>query len=80
MINLLSLAKEKWVLVGGGEEGGAGTGTGTGTGEKRRVVTIEEVRRRYQELLDEMSAVELGRFDFGLGKDGGGGGERMDIL
>lgn len=67
VINLMSCATEKWVLVGGVDGG---------IGEKRRLVTIEEVRKRYQDLLDEMSVIETGNFDFGLAETG----ETMDIL
>lgn len=67
VINLMSCATEKWVLVGGMDGG---------IGEKRRLVTIEEVRKRYQDLLDEMSVIETGNFEFGLAETG----ETMDIL
>ncbi|KAF2460770.1 nucleoporin Nup120/160-domain-containing protein [Lineolata rhizophorae] len=44
---------------------------------KRKVVTLEDVRREYQEELDRAAAIEQGRFAFAAP---GGGGDEMDVL
>lgn len=68
--NLLACAGEGWVLSEGDE------GAGIGNGDKRRVVTIKDVRKGYQDELDRRSIIENGRFGFGYtnGQDG------MDVL
>lgn len=52
-------------------------------GGKRRVVTVEDLRRGYQTLLDEISVVENGRFGFGVEEEEGeeeeGEGEGMEL-
>lgn len=82
IINLLSCAGEGWVLSGGkerkGTEGGGGGGGAVGgkaEGGKRKVVTLEDVRRSYQEELDRRSVLENGRFGFDEGDD-----IMMDVL
>ena len=67
LINLLTCVEKggAWVLAAGG---------GEGEKAKRRVVTLEDVRRGYQEELDRRSVLESGRFAFV------GGGEEMDLL
>lgn len=69
--NLLACAGEGWVLSGGDER------AGIGDGEKRRLVTIKDVRKAYQDELDRRSIIENGRFGFGYtnGKD-----DEMDVL
>ena len=69
VVNLMACVGEgeAWVLSGGEEEEG---------GKRRKVVTIGDVRRGYQEELDRRAVIEGGRF----GILGGGGGEEMDIL
>lgn len=73
VINLLSCAGEGWVLSGGKERKGSGVlgggGAGTGAGGKRKLVTLEDVRRSYQEELDRRSVLENGRFGFDEGDD-----------
>lgn len=65
LMNVLACVGEgqAWVLAGA-EEGG----------KKRRVVTLEEVRRGYQEELDRRSVLESGRFALV-----GGEGDGMDV-
>jgi len=41
---------------------------------KRRIVTIEDIRREYQEELDRLAALEQGKFAFA------GNGDAMDVL
>jgi nuclear pore complex protein Nup160 len=79
VINLLSCAGEGWVLSGGKESRGSGAGIGAAAGvggvvTKRKVVTLEDVRKTYQDELDRRSVMENGRFGFGLGFDA------MDVL
>lgn len=79
LINLLACAGKEngWVLSEG--DGGALRMANHAVEEKRKVVTIEDVRRAYQKELDTRSVIESGRFGFGVG-----GGEReedeMDML
>jgi len=79
LINLLACAGKEngWVLSEG--DGGALRMGNHAVEEKRKVVTIEDVRRAYQKELDTRSVIESGRFGFGVG-----GGEReedeMDML
>lgn len=80
VINLLSCAGEAWVLSGGKERRGSGVGVAGGGkgggllgGGKRKVVTLEDVRRKYQEELDRRSVLENGRFGFDEG-------DEMDVL
>lgn len=69
--NLLACAGEGWVL------NEADKGTGIGNGEKRRVVTLKDVRKDYQDELDHRSMIQNGQFGFGYtnGKE-----NEMDIL
>lgn len=69
VINLLSCAGEGWVLSGGKER----RGSGIMVGGKRRIVTLEDVRKKYQEELDRRSVIENGRFGFDEG-------DAMDVL
>jgi hypothetical protein len=48
-------------------------GFGAGAGSKRSIVTLDDVRREYQEELDRLAAMEQGQFAFA-------GGDGMDIL
>ncbi|TKA73414.1 hypothetical protein B0A49_03034 [Cryomyces minteri] len=86
LINCLaSVAPDQaWILVEGALEPARGAGGGAGKGKaklgaggpmrkKRRVVTLEDVRREYQEELDRVAALEHGRFPFG-------GADEMDVL
>ena len=62
-----------------GNAGGITTGEGIGVGklgkglEKRRIVTLKDVRGWYQEELDRRSKIERGRWGFGGGVDDGRG-------
>lgn len=79
VINLLSCAGEGWVLSGGkgsaGGVGGISERGGKGEGGKRKLITLEDVRRSYQEELDRRSVLENGRFGFDEGDD-----VMMDVL
>jgi hypothetical protein len=48
-------------------------GFSTGAGEKRKLVTLVDVRREYQEELDRLAAMEQGQFAIT-------GGDAMDVL
>ncbi|QSZ28898.1 hypothetical protein DSL72_003404 [Monilinia vaccinii-corymbosi] len=87
VINALSCVdpKHAWILYDGTkgrDAGNVGRGTGRGSskkggkedgGVKRRVVTLADVRRGYQEELDRVAAIENGRFSLG------GGGDVMEM-
>lgn len=72
MINLLACVPgDGWVLSGGDDaEDGIG-------GKKRKLVTIKDVRKEYQDELDRRSMIENGRFGFGYAD---GEGDEMDVL
>ncbi|MCJ1425027.1 hypothetical protein MMC29_002915 [Sticta canariensis] len=72
VINLLACAGEGWVLSGGDD------GADIGNGEKRRVVTIKDVRKGYQDELDRRSMIENGRFGFECTNDNNE--DEMDVL
>ena len=78
IINLLSCAgpENAWVLSGGEDEGGKmGDGNGDAGGQRRRIVTVQDLREGYQQELDRRSVVASGDYAFGgLEKDG------MDLL
>lgn len=93
VINALSCVdpKHAWILcegVRGKDAGNGGRGTGRGISKggkddegvnvKRRVVTLADVRRGYQEELDRVAAIENGRFSLG-GGDGIGGADMMEM-
>lgn len=71
VINLLACAGDDWVLSSGDD----GVGK-MGKAEKRKVVTVADVRKRYQDELDRRSVIEGERFEFGYGD----GGDEMDIF
>jgi len=50
--------------------------------EKRRVLTLTDIRRLWQEELDQQADMEAGRFPVGMlgGVDGVGGGNRGDEM
>lgn len=74
VINLLACVPgDGWVLSGG-EDADDGIG-----GKKRKLVTIKDVRKEYQDELDRRSMIENGRFGFGYA-DGEGEGDEMDVL
>lgn len=78
MINLLACVPgDGWVLSGG-EDADDGIGIGIG-GKKRKLVTIKDVRKEYQDELDRRSMIENGRFGFGYA-DGEGERDEMDVL
>lgn len=60
------------MLSGGDDADGIG-------GKKRKLVTIKDVRKEYQDELDRRSMIENGRFGFGYA-DSGGEGDEMDVL
>jgi hypothetical protein len=73
---------EAWVIKEptAGELNGAGKGKkaptngfSAGAGTKRSIVTLDDVRREYQEELDRLAAMEQGQFAFA-------GGDAMDVL
>lgn len=80
LINTLSCVdpEQAWILVDQRESvsGGAGVAKGKAAAGavKRRIVTLEGVRREYAEELDRIAAMETGRFAFA------GGGGTMDVL
>ena len=80
IINLLECAGKKnaWVLSGGSTE------IGGGSKEKRKVVTIDDLRTAYQKELDRRNLIDGGRYSF---MDGGAytngntvAGDAMDLL
>jgi len=84
LTNLLASVgeEERWILaetpLAAATTAGAGAGVGVGLGRKakRRVVTLEDVRRGYQEELDRRQVLERGGFSF-VGAVGGGEDEAM---
>ncbi|KAG4032266.1 hypothetical protein MFRU_007g01770 [Monilinia fructicola] len=92
VINALSCVdpKHAWILcegVKGKDAGNVGRGLARASlkggknddGVKRRVVTLADVRRGYQEELDRVAAIENGRFSLGGGGGGGGSGDVMEM-
>lgn len=76
VINLLACVPgDGWVLSGG-EDADDVIGIG---GKKRKLVTIKDVRKEYQDELDRRSMIENGRFGFGY-SDGEGERDEMDVL
>jgi len=78
VINALSCVdpKHAWILCEGSKRENVGVGRGKGGNEevvKRKVVTLADVRRGYQEELDRVAAIENGRFSLG------GGGDVMEM-
>ena len=80
IINLLSCAgpENAWVLSGGEDESGK-VGDADGVQDpgrqKRRVVTVQDLREGYQQELDRRSVVDSGDYAFGGVEDDG-----MDLL
>lgn len=75
VINLLACAgKENGWVLSEVDAGGLKLGSHA-VKEKRKVVTIDDVRREYQQELDRRSIIESGRFGF-VGR----GDDEMDIL
>lgn len=73
LINALACvaADQAWILADPKVDDAAVATLGTKKGvKKRRVVTLEDVRREYQAELDRLSALENGRFAFAEGADG----------
>ncbi|KAK7536119.1 nucleoporin Nup120/160-domain-containing protein [Phyllosticta citribraziliensis] len=74
LINTLALVKEddRYLLVGQ-REGTAADGVGLGKQVvKRRLLTLDDIRREYQDELDRVAAMETGRFAFGMAPAGDG--------
>ncbi|KAI9872539.1 MAG: hypothetical protein M1830_001507 [Pleopsidium flavum] len=67
LINILASTdpSQAWILA-----------EGQGEGQKRKVLTLEDVRAEYQAELDRRAAIESGRFAF----VGAGGADEMDVL
>ncbi|KAL0260882.1 hypothetical protein SLS55_004574 [Diplodia seriata] len=77
LINTLSLVNEQdqYLLVGQRESEGGLKGVPEGkAASRRRLVTLEDLRREYQAELDRVAAMETGRFAFSAG------GDAMDVL
>ncbi|KAL1646814.1 hypothetical protein SLS58_002949 [Diplodia intermedia] len=77
LINTLSLVNEQdqYLLVGQRESEGGLKGVPEGkAAPRRRLVTLEDLRREYQAELDRVAAMETGRFAFSAG------GDAMDVL
>lgn len=72
LINALSCVdpKQAWILYEEPQRRGSSRGAKEG---KRKVVTLEEIRREYQGELDRVAAIENNQFAFE-------GGDEMDIL
>jgi len=83
LINVLACVgeKEAWVFGEGPVEKIQGSLGGTIFERKeRKVITLEDVRKGYQEELDRVEAVQMGRFAFGGSNVAVGGVEAMDVL
>ncbi|KAK8216195.1 nucleoporin Nup120/160-domain-containing protein [Phyllosticta capitalensis] len=70
LINTLALVKEddRYLLVGQRDADPGALGKQV---VKRRLLTLEDVRREYQAELDRVAAMQTGRFAFGLGSGDG---------
>ena len=83
---------EAWILAEAPGLGADGldaipgcSGSGSGSGVKhqqRRLVTLADIRREYQDELDRMAVLETGQFPIIEDRFGGGGGvyDEMDVL
>ncbi|KAK7511679.1 nucleoporin Nup120/160-domain-containing protein [Phyllosticta citriasiana] len=74
LINTLALVKDddRYLLVGQRESTSA---DGVGLAKqvvKRRILTLDDIRREYQDELDRVAAMETGRFAFGMAAAGDG--------
>lgn len=72
LINALSCVepKQAWILS---EEPPRKGNTGKNSQQKRKVVTLDDLRRAYQEELDRIAAIQNNQFAFA-------GGDEMDVL
>jgi nuclear pore complex protein Nup160 len=81
VINALSCvdAKQAWILCEerGKDKGRRGENADAAAEVKRTVVTLEAIRRGYQEELDRVAAIEMGQFAL---MGGGAEGDAMDVL
>jgi len=77
LANLLASVgeEERWILAETPVAATAAGAAGLGRKAKRRVVTLEDVRRGYQEELDRRQVLEKGQFGFVGGVAGGRGQE-----
>ena len=75
VINALSCVdpRQAWILTEEPPLKPSGPGSKIGTQPKRKVVTLEDIRRAYQEELDRIAAIENNQFAFT-------GGDEMDML
>ena len=69
LINVLSCVetRQAWITTE------AVTGATAGTGAKRRVVTLADIRKDYQDELDRIAAIQNNQFGFAAG-------DEMEIL
>lgn len=77
------------VFGSGGTSGGGAGGSGGGEQlqlqqKQRRLVTLADIRREYQDELDRMAVLESGQFpivgESFLGQNGDGDGDVMDVF
>lgn len=84
LINVLSLVEpdQAWILIRplAADAGKTKVVLGKVEGErpKRRIVTLQDVRRMWQEELDRVADLQAGRFP--LAFDGGGSGMEVDVF
>ena len=85
---------EAWIITEGaglsvegndlGSLGLGGLGDGAVVGgvkhQQRRLVTLADIRREYQDELDRMAVLETGQFPIVEDRFGGGGYDEMDVL
>ncbi|KAJ2987504.1 hypothetical protein NUW58_g4468 [Xylaria curta] len=66
LINVLSCVEQKqaWVTAEAFPRPPTGTGKGTPDGGKRRVVTLADIRKEYQDELDRIAAIQNNQFGF----------------
>jgi len=77
LINALSCVdpKQAWILSEEPPRKGNGTSlNGKTVPPKRKVITLADVRRSYQEELDRIAAIQNNQFSFN------GAGDEMDVL
>jgi nuclear pore complex protein Nup160 len=73
LINALSCVDPKQAWIFSEEPSSKSSKPGTKAAPKRKVVTLEDIRKSYQEELDRIAAIENNQFAFT-------GGDEMDVL
>ena len=73
LINALSCVDPKQAWIFSEEPSSKSSKPGTKAAPKRKVVTLEDIRKLYQEELDRIAAIENNQFAFA-------GGDEMDVL